>query len=330
MKALLAMREGLQHHLFTPAQLAELQALVDVDVDRVVTDFGDCHDAELAAVEVLVTGWYAPLLDAVALRRMPRLRAVVHTAGSVRGVVGEAAWERTDLVVTTAAQANAVPVAEYTLAQVLLAGKQAARREHAHRQARGREGTFTLRSGIGNYRSVVGLVGASRIGRLVAQLLRPFDLQVLLHDPYVGAAVIEELGATPAELPELFTRSDVVSLHVPDLPETRGLASAGLLARLRDGATVVNTARPAVVDLAALRAELASGRLDAVLDVHDELSADDPLWTLPNVTLTPHLAGSQGNELHRLAESALTELRRLRDGLAPLDPVDRRLLGTIA
>lgn len=329
MKALLTIPVTLRDALFTPAQLTRLRDLVDVDVDAPVSDLAGAADDALAEVEVLITGWGSPRVDADALARMPRLRAVVHTAGTVRHVVSDAVWERPGFVVTTAAEANAVPVAEFTLAQVLLAGKRTLAQEAQLRAHRGADRP-ALGKRVGNYGAVVGLIGASRIGQLVAGHLRRFDLEVLISDPYWDAERVAQLGARKVELDELFATSDVVSLHAPDVPSTQGLVSAELLALMRDGATFINTARPALVDEDALRFELTSGRISAVLDVHDALRPDDAMWDAPCTSITPHLAGSQGNELHRMAESALEEVRRLVAGEPPLDAVDRSRLDITA
>ena len=323
MRALLAMPDGLQHRMFSPAQLARLGELVEVDVSRTVPDLAAARDDELAQVEVLLTGWGSPAVDADALSRMPRLRAVVHTAGTVRFVATDALWEREDVLITSATEANAVPVAEYALAQILLAGKRTLAQQARYR----RDHTVTPPTapgpGIGNYGGVVGLIGASRIGTLVAEHLRRFDLEVLITDPFASADEIAALGAGKVEPEELYARADVVSLHAPDVPSTRGMVTRELLALMRDGTTFLNTARPALVDIDALRDEVLSGRLSAVLDVHDDLAADDPLWEAENALLTPHLAGSQGNELHRMGEAALEEVRRLAAGEPPRHPVDR-------
>ena len=340
--ALLVMPEGLQHQMFTAQQLEQLRAVARIDTGRTVADLAAASDAELAEVEAVITGWGSPLIDAEALARMPHLRAVVHTAGTVRFVVSEAVWERGDVLVTSVTEANAVPVAEFALAQILLAGKRTLQQEAAYRRerlvgvsgrARGDDGptaTAVHRARasvqrVGTYGAVVGLIGASRIGRLVAEHLRGFDMEVLISDPYVGADEIAQLGATKVELPELFSRSDVVSLHAPDVPSTRGIVSAQLLGLMPDGATFINTARPALVDVDALRTECVSGRIAAVLDVHDDLAPDDPLWEVPAVSITPHIAGSQGNELHRMGEAALEEVRRLAAGEPPRYPVDPAL-----
>lgn len=321
MRALLAMPAGLQHRMFTAPQLARLRELTEIDTEQAVPDLAAAEDAELAGVEVLLTGWGSGPVDAEALARLPRLRAIVHTAGTVRGIVTDAVWERGDLTVTSATEANAVPVAEFALAQILLAGKRALAQEHAYRSDH-RLPTRIATADIGNHGAVVGLVGASRIGVLVAEHLRSFDVEVLITDPFVSAEEVAALGAAKVEPEELYARSDVVSLHAPDVPSTRGLVSRDLLALLRDGTTFVNTARPALVDLDALREEVVSGRIAAVLDVHDDLADDDPLWNAPLASITPHLAGSQGNELHRMGEAALEEVRRLRAGEPPRFPVD--------
>src|SRR5699024_5060030 len=108
----------------------------------------------------------------------------------------DAVWERGDVVVTSATEVNAVPVAEFTLAQILLAGKRSLAQEHRYRGDRAPRLAALSAPEIGNYGAVVGLIGASRIGVLVAEHLRPFDLEVLITDPFVDAATITALGAT--------------------------------------------------------------------------------------------------------------------------------------
>ena len=322
MRALLAMPAGLQHRMFSDPQLARLRELAEIDTEHTVRDLADAADEELADVEVLLTGWGSGPVDAAALARLPRLQAIVHTAGTVRGVVTDAVWEQGDLLVTSATEANAIPVAEYTLAQILLAGKRSLAQGHTYRADHRARPATASSPGIGNFGAVVGLIGASRIGTLVAEHLRGFDIEVLLTDPYASAEQIAALGATKVEPAELYSRSDVVSLHAPDVPSTRAMVSRELLALMQDGTTFVNTARPALVDLDALRDEVVSGRLAVVLDVHDDLAEDDPLWDAPLASITPHIAGSQGNELHRMGEAALEEVRRLATGEGPRCPVD--------
>ncbi|MFM9371468.1 hydroxyacid dehydrogenase [Streptomyces sp. Da 82-17] len=321
--------------VFGAAELRRLAEVARFDPALIVTDFDaqePLQERELSQAEVLLTGWGCPPLDRAALRRMPRLRAVVHAAGSVKGHVTQECWRR-GIAVATAAAANALPVAEYTLAAILFANKRVLEGAHAYRTARGRVNLIERFPDVGNYRRTVGVVGASRIGRRVIELLAPFDVRVLLHDPYVGAGEAAALGAELVDdLDALALRSDTVSLHAPQLPATRHLFDARRLALMPDGATLVNTARGSLVDTEALTRELRTGRLHAVLDHTDPevLPADSPLFDLPNVLLTPHLAGSIGGELHRLADASISELARYARGLPFLDPVDPETLSRSA
>ncbi|MEQ4723095.1 hydroxyacid dehydrogenase [Nonomuraea sp. B19D2] len=312
-KTLLAMGRPVAERLVTGQVRDRLLGIADVDPGLVAEDFADPVVAEaLAEAEVLYTSWWCPPLTHEVLARAPRLRAVVHAAGSVKHHVTEACWQR-GILVSSAAAANAEPVAEYTLASILFANKRVLDISRLYREHRARLDLESRFPGFGNYRRTIGIVGASRVGRRVIELLRPFELDVLVADPYLT----EDLGVPRVELDELFERCDVISLHAPALPETRHLIDGSRLARMPDGATLINTARGALVDQDALIAELASGRLYAVIDVTepDLLPADSPLYDLPNILLTPHIAGSLGGELPRLAHLALDELGRYAQGL---------------
>jgi phosphoglycerate dehydrogenase-like enzyme len=170
------------------------------------------------------------------------------------------------------------------------------------------------------------------VGRRLLELLRPFDFGVLLHDPYATPHEAAALGAEPVPLETLLSRSDIVTLHAPDLPGTYRMLDAARLSLLRDGAVLINTSRGALVDPDALTGELVSGRLSAILDVTEPepLPADSPLYRLPNVVLTPHIAGSLGNELERLGRTVVAELERLAAGHAPAHQVRRADLTRVA
>jgi phosphoglycerate dehydrogenase-like enzyme len=185
---------------------------------------------------------------------------------------------------------------------------------------------------VGNLAKRIGLIGGSHVGRAVVERLRPFRLEVVLADPYLDDPAATELGVRLVDLDELLATSDVVSIHAPALPETRHLLGAAELARMPDGATLINTARGSLVDHDALAAELRAGRLHAVLDVTEPepLPGDHELLRLPNAFVTPHLAGSQGTELNRMAELVLEEIRRFAAGEPPLHPVTGADLGRIA
>uniref|UniRef100_A0AAU2V3J3 Hydroxyacid dehydrogenase n=1 Tax=Streptomyces sp. NBC_00003 TaxID=2903608 RepID=A0AAU2V3J3_9ACTN len=322
---LLAMGPGIADRLLAERHRTRLAALTRTDPQLVAHDLAAPTGpvaAALAEARILLTCWGAPPLTRDVLDAAPNLRAVVHAAGSVKHHITDACWER-GIAVTSAAAANALPVAEYTLAAILFAGKEVLRSAQRYAELRTAPEWLSETERTGNYRRTVGIVGASRIGRRVIELLRPFDFEVLLYDPYVSGTEAVSLGVEQVPLDALCARSSVVSVHAPQLPETHRMIDARRLALMPTGATLVNTARGSLVDEPALLAELLSGRLHAVLDVTDpELPPrESPLYDLPNVLLTPHIAGSLGNELHRMADQALDEVERFAAGVPFADPM---------
>jgi phosphoglycerate dehydrogenase-like enzyme len=275
--------------------------------------------ARLRTAEVLITSWGCPPLDAATVADAPRLRAVLHAAGSVRAHVTDAVFGR-GILVTTAADANAEPVARYTLAAILWSLKRVPfLAAEARRYLDGLAHTDPRRSELSGTGRTVALVGFSRVGRRVATLLRSFpDIRVLVADSVADPAEIIRAGAEPAPLAEAIPRADVFSLHAPLLPTTRRMIGAAELSALPRGATLINTARGELIDPAALESACLNG-LQAILDVTDPepLPAGSPLYGLPNVVLTPHVAGSLGAETRRMTASALTELERYTAGLPP-------------
>ncbi|WP_415854568.1 hydroxyacid dehydrogenase [Sinomonas sp. G460-2] len=323
---------ALRDRLFDPAARERLEAIADVVSDDVLTEF-DSQAARmvLGRTTALITGWGCPYLGGEVLDVAKGLRLIAHAAGSVKGHVGEAAWDR-GVIVTTAAQANAVPVAEYTLAAILLSGKDAFEERAQLRLGRSRYRRPGSGATNGNYGTTVGVIGASRVGRLVLERLKAFDFRVLLADPTLRPSDAVALGAELVPLEELLSESRIVSLHAPILPTTVGMIGATELSLMRDGATFINTARGVLVDHRALRAELRSGRLRAILDVTDPepLADSDVLYELDNVVLTPHIAGSMGNELARMGDLAVAEVERLAAGMAPAYAISRETLAVMA
>ena len=324
--------DTLRASLFPADLMARLGECAEIVQTRVMTEFSSPDaEATLSGLDVLVTGWECPLVDAGVLDRAPRLRLIAHAGGTVKPYIDPEVWRR-GIQVTSAAEANAWPVAEFTLGCILLSGKRAFDAAAALSARQGEFARQVLSQDVGNYRTTVGIIGASRVGRLVLELLRPFNFTLLLATPELSAEQARVLGARLVSLDELMAKSRIVSLHAPVLPETIGMIDRPRLASMPDGAVFINTARGALVDHDALREELARGRLSAVLDVTDPepLPAGDPLYSLPNVTLTPHIAGSMGNELPMLGEAAVTEIERLASGKPYLFPVALDDLGHIA
>jgi phosphoglycerate dehydrogenase-like enzyme len=333
----LVMLPGLERRVFEPADLQRLEHAGTLVSTGAFPNVSAIPDDIASSVSVLVTGWGTPSIGAAAVERLPNLGLVAHAAGTVKAMVTPELY-RAGVTVTSAADANAVPVAEFTLAAVVMVTKQVFRIRDAHRSARGTEWAAQLLDwtldarDMGNRGRTIGLVGASRIGRLVARGLRGFDCQTLIHDPYLAAGDAAELGASKVELGELCSRSDIVSLHAPDLPSTRRMIGAEHLALMRNGAWLINTARGALLDTAAATGEAESGRLNLFLDTTDPepLPEDSPLYDLPNVVLTPHIAGSLGSEIARMGDAAVTEVERFVAGEPARFPVREADLGRIA
>ena len=283
--------------------------LADVYAPPQTRDSVSKNPRVLAEAEVILSGWGAPTMDDAFLAAAPNLRAVLYGAGSIRRVATPALWER-GVRITSAYAANAVPVSEYALATILFSLK---RGWHFAFSAR-RDKALPWQGQVpGAYGSTVGLVSLGMVGRLVRERLRPFDLHVVAYDPYVTSEEACVLGVDLVSLEDLFASSEVVSLHAPWLPETEGMILGSHLASMKRNAILINTSRGAVVREAEM-VEVLKERPDlwAVLDVTypEPPAPGSRLYDLPNVVLTPHIAGSLGTECRRMGRLVVDELRR--------------------
>lgn len=272
------------------------------------------HRAALAEAEFVFSGWKAPVFDAEFLAAAPRLRAVFYAAGSIRYCTTDAFWA-SGIPICSAYAANAVPVAEYTVAVSILALKQFWRRADLARRGLG-WGDHT-RPIPGSFRATIGLVSLGMIARKTVEMLATYDVRVLVYCPFLDDDEAALLGVRRVGLAELFRESDVVSVHTPVLPDTIGLVNGDLVRSMRPDATLLNTARGVILDQPSVVAALRDRPdLTAVLDVTDPEppAADDPLFALPNVVVTPHIAGSHGRECQRLGSYMADELERLMAG----------------
>ncbi len=265
-------------------------------------------------VENIFTTWGMPAFTEEEIRTaLPSLKAVYYAAGSVRYFA--APFLSCGVRVHSAWAANAVPVAEYTTAQILLANKgffkscrlcskERALRDEAKRYAEEKSGNFD---------ASIGIIGAGMIGKMVIRALKSYDLKVLAYDKFLSKEELAALGAEKVTLDELFSRCDTISNHIANLPETAGMLRYEHFSRMKKNATFINTGRGAqVVEEDLLRALLEEPDRTAILDVTDPEPPfeNSKLYNLPNVFLTPHIAGSSGNEVRRMGEYMLEEYRR--------------------
>ncbi|HEY9307878.1 MAG TPA: hydroxyacid dehydrogenase [Microbacterium sp.] len=292
----------------------------------------DPRDRELLAeAEVVITGWGTPAVEGDVRDALPSLVAVAHSAGTVRPVVTDALLD-SGVAVASSAAANAVPVAEFALAMVILAAKRVLWASEQYRALGRQPDSGRAWPGIGAHGIRVGVVGASHVGRLLLDRLATLDVEVVVSDPTLDDEQRRALGVEVVTLDELVETSDVVTLHAPSLSSTRGMISRELIERMRPGATLINTARGELVDEQALADRLDRGDLVALLDVtaREPLPAGDRLWSTPNTFLTPHLAGSVGNENSRLAAHIIDEVVRFGETGAFAAPITGRHLAVIA
>lgn len=309
---------------------AELAAETDLFPEYVTAADFARQAQRLAGVEAAFSTWGMNEDLARMLAGLPDLKAFFYAAGTVRAFA-KPLLDR-GIVVVSAWAANAVPVSQFTLAQILLSLKGYFRnvREAGKPANRGR---LLETDAPGVMGETVALLGCGMVGKAVAGLLRPFRLDVLAYDPYLSDGDAAVLGVRPASLEECFAKAYVVSNHLPDLPATRGLLGRPLFASLRPGATFINTGRGATVDEAGLASVLAARPdLTALLDVTDPEPppADSPWHSLENARLSSHIAGSNGNEVVRMADYCLEEFRSWRAGRPLRYQVTREMLAKMA
>jgi phosphoglycerate dehydrogenase-like enzyme len=280
-----------------PAAIAELQARV-ADVDALVV----CHGA--------------PRIDAAILERAPRLKIVGELEGDrfAERIDLDAAWARGVRTVDTT-HGSSYPVSEWALALILIALRNAGEhfRQIIQHQAYQKPQTGWLPSRLEGKK--VGLIGGGHIARRLITYLKPFECDIRVHDPYLPKVVADVMGFLLTSLDYVLAESDVVVCLAPLTPATRRMIGRRELELLRPGTVFVNVSRGAIVDPDALIARLRRGDIVAGLDVFDPepIPADSPIKDLPNVFLSPHIAGSNRG-LERFFTLMIDELDRALHG----------------
>jgi len=307
------------------------------DIGELVTLVGAARSADevrqqpnhLAEVQMIFSGWGGPCLDESLLDAATDLQIVFYGAGSIRQVMTDAAWQR-GVRITSAYGINAIPVAEFAVSQIIFCLKLG----WQHVLATSNEPKWErLPNMPGAYGSTVGIVGLGQIGARVCRMLQDYDVRVIAYDPYKSEASAAKMGIELVQLDTIFTQSDVVSLHAPELPDTNQMITRAHLESMKPAASLINTARGALIDQRAM-IEVFRRRSDlvAVLDVTDPEppEANSPLWDLPNVVLLPHIAGSMDRECWRMGGSMVDELRRFLTGRPLEGEITRKMASRLA
>jgi len=312
-KALYLLNDQAYADIYGPEQRRTVAELVDIYAPQQTSRSVAENPAVLEQAEIIMSGWGMATMDEAFLAAAPNLKAVFYGAGSLKKIVTAPFWAR-DIIITSSYAANAVPVTEIALAHILFSLK---RGWHFVFTAK-KEQCWPERVPVpGNYGSTVGLISLGMVGRGMAKRLQTYEHHVIAYDPFVSQAEADQFGVELCSLAEVFRRADAVSVHTPWLPETEGLITGDHLASMKPNATFINTSRGAIIRQAEMIAVLQQRPdLYAILDVtHPEPpEPGSPLFTLPNVILTPHIAGSRNDECQRQGALAVDQLRKYLNG----------------
>ena len=329
MKIALIFKKSQVPVLFSKKALAKLSEMGEIL-------FHDSDDLSSEAIiptikgaDIAITSWGNGLLTEDVLAVAPSLKLVVHAAGSVKPVVTDALWDR-GIRVAASTKPLGIGVAECALGFAISASKNFYNvNEDIH------NGGWNERRGECRelYELNVGVISAGFVGRHFIKLMQNFGVDVLLYDPYITEEGAAALGAKKVELSELLSESDILSIHAPSIPETDHMINADTLKLMKKDAILINTARGSIVDEKALYEHMKAGNLRyACLDVFDPEPpmADNPLRTLKNVIMTPHLAGLANNGKLRIGMHAAEEIERFLKGERLECEVTREMLSKMA
>ncbi len=323
----LALTSSVHDMMFTSDELARLRTVANL-VGPVEIASPETIAPLLKEATVAITGWGTPRFDRSIIADAGSLKLVAHSAGSVKSIVSDELYER-GVKVTTAASANAGPVAETAVAMMVVMLK----RIPWLLSAKGDKNAIKEHWPIRELRDLcVGIISASRVGRDVIRLLKSYPrLRVLVYDPHLPAAEARGLGVELASLEDV-CRCDVVSVHAPSIPETRHMLDQCTLALLPDHAVLINTSRGALIDEAALCREVKRRPLYVYLDVTDPEPPlpDSDICNHPNILLTPHITGGMNQARRDMGRLAIAETLRFLSGKPLEHEVTRDMLPTQA
>lgn len=323
--------EELIHRVFGERQMERLSGLCRISGTVVDVDDPERFRETLREADYIVSSWgMFPWTARQIEAYLPRCQALFYAAGSVQGFAR--GFLEAGVKVFSAWQANAVPVALYTVSQILLSAKGYFRVQPLMKQ-----GKAAARAAFerypGNYQIKVGILGAGAIGRRVIRMLQGTGLEIWVFDPFLSEEKAKEMGAVKKGLDEIFEECLVVSNHIANLPETQGIIQRRHLMGMRPCSTFINTGRGSQLSEADLYDALTADRsrtalLDVLID--EQHIEDNPLSGLDNCFITPHIAGSSGQELWRMADYMIDAMEDLEKGIPSDYEVSLEMLRTMA
>ena len=325
--AIIASKER-RNSVFTARGIEMLRALGEVVMNEGEADL-ESVKATIKDADIAITAWGNTTLTAEILDEAPNLKLVLHAAGSVKPIVSDELWKR-GIRVCASTKPLGEGVAETTLGFAISACKNFYQLNDDIHNGGYNENLKNVRE---LYELKFGVVSAGFVGRHIIKLLGAFGVEVLLYDPFVTEEKALMMGCKKAELSELLRECDIISLHAPSIPETYHMINKDTLALMKKDAILINTSRGSVLDEAALYEHMAAGNLRyACLDVYDPepLEKENPLRTLKNVIMTPHIAGLATNGRLRIGIHVAEEIARFINGEPMLCEVKEEMLATMA
>jgi phosphoglycerate dehydrogenase-like enzyme len=298
--------------VYGEGRLARLKTLANVhpriiskaDFDQVLSVIKDS--------EYIFSTWGMPVLTPVQIKQMKKLKAVFYAAGSVRYFAEP--FLKAGVKVISAWTQNAVPTATFAFAQVILSCKGYFRNSRDYKESK--TGVWSIvKDGI--YGTKIGIIGAGQVGRRLVDMLRPYGVEVCISDPYLTAKQAIQIGARKVGLKQLFNECQIISNHMPDIEETKGSLGKAMFASMQKNATFINTGRGAQVKENDLISVFKKRKdLTALLDVTFPEPPDksSELFNLPNVIVSPHIAGAYGKEQLQLADYVMDEFEDMLNG----------------
>ncbi len=328
--ALFSGKESSFSKVYTPSVLKKLGQYGEVS-PRIDKSNIENHKEFLKDCEIAFATWGMPQFTEEEIKKyMPRLKVVFYSAGTVQYFAKP--FLDCGIRVFSAFSANGVPVAEYTVSQIVLALKgyfQGAKRYKSFLPY----SRIHTRNCIGAYGSKVGLIGLGAIGSSVAQRLNELDVSVLAYDPFVKEERAKELGVTLCDIETIFKECDVISNHLANKKELKNIFNGKLFRLMKPHSTFINTGRGDQVNEFALAKDLlCHPSKTAVVDVLKNESAPffSPLFWCPNAIITPHIAGSLGNETERMADYMIEQLHNYINGKPTKYEITKEMLKTMA
>lgn len=286
----------------------------------------------IADADIVLTSWGTANLDTDIMAAAPRIKLLCHAAGTVTPVVSEELWSR-KVRVTSAASAISYGVAEFCLGLMLMASKRVFWLSERARHGEWMEASSSFGGLFELYQQNVGVVGAGHIGKHLIRLLKNFDCNVFAYDPYLTEAQAAELGCQKlATLEELFSTCRAVSLNAPTNEGTRHMLRGHHFAALPPGAVFINTAGSIQIHEEEFLAELHKGQFVACIDrcEIEPCPVDHPYRSLPNVILTPHIAGVAAENRLRIGTFVVDDIAAYLRGEPLVREVTKEKLATMA